>query len=643
MRNLVCGNCFREFSEEGVSCPGCGWDPAENTQKCPHALRTGSILNGRYILGKALGQGGFGITYLAWDIQTDQKVAIKEFFPETMVTRTGDHNVTPFAGQRQENFAYGMQCFLSEARNLAQFLGVKNIVGIHSYFEENGTAYFAMDYVEGISLKEYLQGKGGRISWEEASKLLLPIMDALIIVHGKGMIHRDIAPDNIYITESGDVKLLDFGAARYSLGDKSQSLDVMLKVGYAPKEQYIRHGRQGPYTDMYSLAATFYFAITGEIPPESIARMDEDTLILPSRMGISIPEKAEAALEKALSIHPGNRFSSMAEFKAAVEQTLQEEENRAALGRKTEENTSQKPQKKKKYRILIPVLLLICTAFAIFLYLPEIKASNAFTYAKAVYLAQTGNHKDAYSLFEHLDGYHDAEDRCLKSKYHYAKKLADEGKFLEANTIFSQLGNYQDSLEQYQESKYRYAASLADRGEYADAYSLFVELGDYKDAEAQQYKYQWYTCAVGSTVTFGQFEQDANIHNGSERIRWFVLEKEAHRVLLISESVLTYELRGDSTWEDSDLRRWLNSEFLETAFDEAEQEKILFSEIITTWYKDSGIGYTTDQIFLLSAEEYEEYYIPAREKNEEIHRYRDTASARIIGRHPVHGTTPMCW
>lgn len=280
----------------------------------PLALCSGTVLAGQYVIEKVLGQGGFGITYKASDHKTGEKVAVKEFFPDTLAYRENTQ-VISYPGERDENFQYGKESFLQEAQTLAQFIGNKNIVSIHSYFEENGTAYFVMDYIEGTSFDEYLKQNGGKISVLETEKILIPIMDALGAVHSKGIVHRDVTPDNIYICNDGTVKLLDFGAARYSLGDKSRSLDVILKHGFAPKEQYTRHGRQGAYTDIYSLAATFYFAITGRRPPDSIDRLDEDDLIPPSSLGVDITDYQEKALYMALEVQPQNRFASMSAFK----------------------------------------------------------------------------------------------------------------------------------------------------------------------------------------------------------------------------------------------------------------------------------------------------------------------------------------
>ena len=314
----TCGNCFREtLTGQGI-CTACGFDSGANREKYPLALAPGSILNGRYIIGRVLGQGGFGITYTAKDHQTGQIMAIKEFFPDSMATRTSHTTVTPLTGEKGENFAYGKNTFLNEAKTMAEFIGNPNIVRVYSYFEENGTGYFVMEYVDGRSFQDILKENFGRVSWEEALKILLPVMDALSAVHEKGIIHRDIAPDNICIAKDGTVKLLDFGAARYSLGNVSQSLDVVLRHGFAPKEQYKRHGRQGPYTDIYALGATLYYAITGSRPDDAIERLDEDTLPLPSTLGANVEPWQEDVILKAMAIQPEDRYQSVKDFKAAL-------------------------------------------------------------------------------------------------------------------------------------------------------------------------------------------------------------------------------------------------------------------------------------------------------------------------------------
>ena len=313
----LCYNCFQEKPGVGP-CPHCGFDLAENEKKFPVALRAGTVLNGRYIVGRVLGQSGFGITYLALDTQLNAKVAIKEFMPNDIATRIGT-TVSVAMDTKSEEFAYGAERFQEEARTLAKFIGNPNIAAVTSYFDENDTSYFVMDYIEGISFKTYIANHGGKISVEETLNVMIPVLRALTAVHAEGFIHRDVTPDNIYITKDGMVKLLDFGSARYSIGDKSKSLDVILKVGYAPKEQYIRRSRQGPFTDVYSCAACFYAAITGFLPPESLERLDSDTLVPISQTGIEIPEYLDKAILKGLAVQPEDRFQSAAEFLEAIE------------------------------------------------------------------------------------------------------------------------------------------------------------------------------------------------------------------------------------------------------------------------------------------------------------------------------------
>ncbi len=343
----VCYNCFQEQEKDAIGCcPHCGYDPEQDKGKYPLALPHGTVLNGRYITGRVLGQGGFGVTYIASDWKTGQRVAVKEYLPDTMATRAEGCSVSAYSGDRGESFLYGKECFLKEAQTLAEFIGNPNIVRVHSYFEEYGTAYFVMDYVEGTSFQEYIREHGGKIPWQEAEKILLPVMDALEAVHEKGIVHRDVTPDNIFITEDGTVKLLDFGAARYSLGDRSRSLDVVLKHGFAPKEQYTRHGRQGAYTDVYTVAASFYYAVTGRKPPDSIDRLEEDDLVPPRSLGVDIPVEVEDAVLKGLGVQPADRYQNMTEFKGALLPAQKKEPEKEAEDQK--EKMGNSPQQEKK-------------------------------------------------------------------------------------------------------------------------------------------------------------------------------------------------------------------------------------------------------------------------------------------------------
>ncbi len=311
----ICYGCFQEKEPKGI-CPNCGFD--ETAEQPFLALPLGSILNGRYLVGKVLGIGGFGITYLGYDMTLELKVAIKEYMPSGMATRNTDRYTVTLSGTDVQDYKAGEEKFLSEARILAKLQNTPNIVTVQNYFRENNTAYFVMEYIEGMSLKEYLSTQGGRISFEQAFSVLKPVMAALAKVHEKGLMHRDISPDNIYITAEGESRLLDFGAARSSMGG-NKSVSVILKHGYAPEEQYSTHGNQGPWTDVYAMGATFYNCITGQIPPDAIQRMHEDIIVKPSDWGIPIPKRSEEGLMHALAVHVQDRIQDMNSLIAALE------------------------------------------------------------------------------------------------------------------------------------------------------------------------------------------------------------------------------------------------------------------------------------------------------------------------------------
>jgi serine/threonine protein kinase len=283
-------------------------------------LPRGTLLNDRYEIDSVLGHGGFGITYLARDRTLNVHVAVKEYFPRQLATRAeGATRVSVFTGKSQEHYAYGLKKFLEEARSVAQFADHPNIVSARDYFQANNTAYMVMRYVQGVDFKEYLKQQGGKVSFDLALKIMMPVMDALRAVHSAGLLHRDVSPDNIYLTRDGQVRLMDFGAARQQVGEQEKTLSVILKAGYAPVEQYTSKGKQGPWTDIYAAGATIYRAITGQTPPEALDRVTGDELLPPSRLGAAIPAAAEQALMKAMSLKAAQRYESMAEFQAALE------------------------------------------------------------------------------------------------------------------------------------------------------------------------------------------------------------------------------------------------------------------------------------------------------------------------------------
>ncbi|MFN7922628.1 MAG: serine/threonine-protein kinase [Bryobacteraceae bacterium] len=310
--------CLGCMSDNGgaAACPHCGWAAGTPSQG-PLYLNPGTILREQYVVGRVLGHGGFGITYLGWDLNLARRVAIKEYFPGGVGIRaTGDPKVFAYSPTLSADYDWGLERYLEEARVVARFENHPNIVWVLNFFPANGTAYIVLEYLDGITFEKFLEGQV--IDWTMAQRILTPVCDALREVHRVGLLHRDVSPDNIYLLRTGQVKVIDFGAARYSLGQHSKNLSVILKPGFAPPEQYQTRGNQGPWTDVYATACTYYRALTGHIPPPAPDRLAHDELVPPSRLGVAIPPEAERALLRALSLDPAQRFADMAEFQQAL-------------------------------------------------------------------------------------------------------------------------------------------------------------------------------------------------------------------------------------------------------------------------------------------------------------------------------------
>ena len=310
-------SCMETYDDKYNVCPHCGYMRGTKAEQ-PQHMEPETILHKKYIVGKVIGFGGFGVTYIGWDAVLNTKVAIKEYLPSEFATRyPGQTEVSVYNGQSRELFSSGLHSFVEEAQRLAKFNSVNGIVGIYDTFTENNTAYIVMEYLEGQTLSSYIKNNGP-CTYPEALAIMTPILEALSVVHKNGIIHRDISPDNIFITKGGSVKLLDFGASRYATAYNSKSLSVIVKRGYAPPEQYQRHGAQGPWTDNYAVAATMYKLITGITPPDSMERISGDRLVPPSNQGVQIDAGSENALMNALNLSTDRRPKTAEEFLAGL-------------------------------------------------------------------------------------------------------------------------------------------------------------------------------------------------------------------------------------------------------------------------------------------------------------------------------------
>jgi serine/threonine protein kinase len=311
----MCNNCFERFDEGLCACPACGWKESDAASEIFH-LRPGTKLNKRYLIGKVLGFGGFGITYKAWDSKFESFTAVKEFFPCGVVSRApGTRKVNLFSSAKEGEFKHGLARFLDEARSMAKFNSHRNIINVYEYFEENSTAYIVMEYLEGLTLAEFL--KHNELDFHEAADIALEICKALKEIHETGIIHRDVSPDNIFLCKDQTVKLIDFGAARFS-PDEEQLVTIVLKPGFAPPEQYETVNAQGPWTDIYALGATMYQMVTGIKPCESTNRKISDDLEPPSSISSEIPEYVNNAIIKAMAVDRHLRFSSAFDFEKAL-------------------------------------------------------------------------------------------------------------------------------------------------------------------------------------------------------------------------------------------------------------------------------------------------------------------------------------
>ena len=306
---FFCPGCMAKTAPVDGKCPVCGCNV--NMENAPHQLPVNTILYGRYIVGRVLGAGGFGITYIGYDLKLDGRVAIKEYYPSGAANRSVSLTVYPTAEGNGNPFETGKERFLKEARVLSGFIEDSSIVTLRDYFEENGTAYIVMEYLDGEDLSHYAV-RHGKFTFDEALDLLEPAMLALDKVHKKGLIHRDISPSNLMVLSDGRIKVLDFGAARLQSVNGELSLSVMLKPGYAPIEQYSTHGEQGPWTDVYAMSATFYRLITGKAPTSATDRTCGSAVELPSALGVKITPAQEGALMHGLALQSADRTQTMA-------------------------------------------------------------------------------------------------------------------------------------------------------------------------------------------------------------------------------------------------------------------------------------------------------------------------------------------
>lgn len=555
-------------------------------EKNSYSLQRNTGLIGRYVIQEVLGQGGFGITYLGIDKLYGNKVAIKEYYPQKIAMRKAQYEdvVTVTSIEEKNNYDKGKKRFLDEAQVMARFNKNEGIVKILDFFEANNTAYIVMEYLEGITLKQYL-GKYGVLQFRNLIEMMLPLLEALIEIHSQGLIHRDISPDNIMVQHNGKLKLMDFGAARDYTESGNKSLTVILKPGYAPPEQYQTHGVQGPWTDIYALCATIYKCLTGITPPDAIARVMDDKFKEPDQLDGKLSPDIKKILWKGMNIFPEERYQDIVEFGEDVYDALFTPEENKKLDLDNEKNidedldspdkdnesvlkddkiegavkkTSIPKKEKRKSPVKKVLVIIVC-----------------FLLAGGIKYYSTGNEQEIST----------AKKDLVENPKIVKDTSVEGGKKVTWDCIW--FGSYPQTKIVSSSKENNLYSTLEKSNGWDKNNDIIIGKEKYHRAKKCYFKY--------------------------EPIKWRVIKCENGEALLLSDIVLDkqkYNKRLKKvTWEKSTLRKWLNKKFMNRAFSSSEQEAIRTTKVINEdnyYYKTDGGNDTLDKIYLLSLSETDE-------------------------------------
>ena len=555
-------------------------------EKNSYSLQRNTGLIGRYVIQEVLGQGGFGITYLGIDKLYGNKVAIKEYYPQEIAMRKAQYEdvVTVTSIEEKNNYDKGKKRFLDEAQVMARFNKNEGIVKILDFFEANNTAYIVMEYLEGITLKQYL-GKYGVLQFRNLIEMMLPLLEALIEIHSQGLIHRDISPDNIMVQHNGKLKLMDFGAARNYTESGNKSLTVILKPGYAPPEQYQTHGVQGPWTDIYALCATIYKCLTGITPPDAIARVMDDKFKEPDQLDGKLSPDIKKILWKGMNIFPEERYQDIGEFGEDVYDALFIPEENKKLDLDNEKNidedldspdkdnesvlkddkiegavkkTSIPKKKKRKSPVKKVLAIVVCLLLA-----------------GGIKYYSTGNEQEIST----------AKKDLVENPKIVKDTSVEGGKKVTWDCIW--FGSYPQTKIVSSSKENDLYSTLEKSNGWDKNNDIIIGKEKYHRAKKCYFKY--------------------------EPIKWRVIKCENGEALLLSDIVLDkqkYNKRLKKvTWEKSTLRKWLNKKFMNRAFSSSEQEAIRTTKVINEdnyYYKTDGGNDTLDKIYLLSLSETDE-------------------------------------
>ncbi len=318
----LCYSCMNTIEDRyNTVCPLCGMNIVPVYKENLY-LKPGTVLTGKFVVGRVIGHGGFGITYLGWHNVLKCKIAIKEFYPQDIPVRNEDGvSISIPSMDKKGKFESGLDRFIKEAQDIAGLQDIVGVTQIFSFFKANGTGYIIFEFLDGQTLKEYMKRIGQEnkaMEYSLAREYVLNVLFILKQVHARGIIHRDIAPDNVFLTNEGNIKLIDFGAAKTETSILVEDNAILVKSGYTPPEQYSNKVKHTPATDLYAVASMFYYLLTGKRVSPAIERMMNDDLIPLSQRGVHIPSNAEAAILMCLDLNQKYRLQSAEDFMEAL-------------------------------------------------------------------------------------------------------------------------------------------------------------------------------------------------------------------------------------------------------------------------------------------------------------------------------------
>lgn len=587
-----CPGCMKQLYNEYTVCD-CGYDSGNNRRISYH-LPEGTILEDIYLIGKVIGEGGFGITYIGWDLNLERKIAIKEFYMQGYSGRdvSVSHDLYAIGESHEAIFKKYKERFINEAKILAKFSKEGGIVSVHTFLRANNTAYIIMEYLDGMELKKYIS-KFGKIPAEETVRILFPVMNSLKKMHSGGYIHRDISLDNIMFTDEGTVKLLDFGSARES---EQSTKSIIVKHGYAPIEQYEEHGNQGPWTDIYSLCATMYACISGVEPYTAISRMSRDKLIPLSEKEPSCSEKISRVIMKGMSIYYEDRYKSIDELQVALIDAVNNSgyigenlvaEDQDAENQGTEDQGAEALTVEKIYSEDVASENFDEDIINIEISDEEISdiEQNIAEGMKVLPDEDNAtfvNDTDSYGFADPYSGRLQNENVEKKDDKNVRKIITAIIIAILAIVAVALTISAIERLRNQSKPGSDPAGSTEQGSDITGDPSPgpSEEPRPEADGETETYDIEASINEIksktpGELVKFGKYEQNNVTDDGKEDIEWIVLSQDDEKAVLLSKYALDRQPYNDKdaevSWKESSLRKWLNKEFIEEAFSEEER------------------------------------------------------------------------